>query len=88
MDEYSYLRFLDLLYELTCYLWHRMYRNQVAFVDRDFEKRSERLLATMMTCLHEIREPLWMKYQDSEIQSEVLNAINGCIEEVNERVKY
>lgn len=87
MTEYGFLRFLDLQYELLCFLVHQCTAKRVAFTDRELESRAVSYLYSCLGCLHQIRDPLWKKYERSEIESDVMNCILCAAREAKERVE-
>lgn len=85
MNEYQFLRFLDVLNELTCFLIHQSY--SVYFDDFDLKKRCQSYLYRSAGALFQARDPLWCKYQDSEKHCEVMNAILAAAKEVRNDVE-
>ena len=85
MNEYQFLRFLDVLNELTCFLIHQSH--SVYFDDYVMKKRCRSYLYRSAGALYQARDPLWCKYQDSEKHTEVMDNILAAAMEARNDVE-
>lgn len=85
MSEYCFLRFMDILYEMSLWLVHQLPDTQ--FCDFDEKKKCQRYLYLTAGSIHNARSNLYDKYESREKDSEVMNAILAAASEALEYVE-